>query len=330
MADVARLAEVSTAAVSYYLSDRKEHLSRVGPDARERIRAAIEQLGYVQNKTARHLRRQRTERICIMLPRLGIPFADKMTQDIEAVAERHGILSIVLTGHDKAAYRRILSEVEAGLADGVIADADGLTEEEVAEVFEPFARLNKACLVMHATAAPGSYSVLNHDRTVALMRVVAYLREKGHQNLVYVQNRTMISNPRVVALDELVQLVGSPLTVAFMDGAQARESAAARAREIAAMPDHPTAVLVESDFTAVTMVEEFVRLGLSVPADIAVVGCGNAEEGYYCNPRLTTIGPEWLSLTEASEHLMDVIEGRSGVATRRFTVPWTLFARESA
>jgi LacI family repressor for deo operon, udp, cdd, tsx, nupC, and nupG len=330
MADVARIAEVSTAAVSYYLSDRKEHVSRVGPEARERIRLAIGQLGYVQNKTARHLRRQRTERICIMLPRLGIPFADKMTQDIEAVAARHGILSIVLTGHDKAAYRRILSEVEAGLADGVIVDADSLTDEEVQEVFEPFARLNKACLVMHATAAPRSYSVLNHDRNVALLRAVTYLREKGHKSLIYVQNRTTIANPRVLALEELVRILGGALSIKFTDGAQARESAAARAREIAAMPERPTAVVVESDFTAVTMIEEFVRLGLSVPGDIAVVGCGNAEEGYYCNPRLTTIGPEWLSLTEASEHLMDLIEGRDGAGTRRFTVPWTLYARESA
>src|SRR5688572_17725658 len=90
MADVARLAQVSTAAVSYLLSGRDELMRRVGAEAQERIRQAVESLGYIQNKTARHLRLQRTERLCVVLPRLGIPFADKMAQDIEAVAQRRG------------------------------------------------------------------------------------------------------------------------------------------------------------------------------------------------------------------------------------------------
>ncbi|MCS0463382.1 MULTISPECIES: substrate-binding domain-containing protein [Rhizobium] len=45
------------------------------------------------------------------------------------------------------------------------------------------------------------------------------------------------------------------------------------------------------DFTADDRIEEFTRLGINVPADFAVLGCGNAEEGLYCQPRLSTIRP---------------------------------------
>ena len=65
-------------------------------------------------------------------------------------------------------------------------------------------------------------------------------------------------------------------------------------------------------------------------SDMAVVGAGNAEEGYYAAPRLTTIGPTDMSFKQAAEHLMDLVQGRGDTAFRRFVVPWTLIKRESA
>ncbi|WP_323012781.1 LacI family DNA-binding transcriptional regulator [Devosia sp.] len=330
MADVALIAGVSPAAVSYYFSDRKEHSLRVGQSARERIRQAVEQLGYVPNKTARHLRRQRTERVCLLLPKLGIPFADKMTSDIQAVTNSRGVLTLVMTGHDMAGYRKIISEVESGLADGIIADAELFSTDEVEDLFEPFARQNRACLVIHPSATPKSYSVVNHYRIAALQQAMTHLMTLGHTDFIYVKNRRKIINTRVQHLLRLEAELAGAITLSIVDGAQSRDAAAGVAREIAAMPKPPTAVLVESDVSAVTMVEEFKRLGLRVPEDIAVVGCGNAEAGYYANPRLTTIGPEWVSLTEAAEHFMSVVESRGVIAPRQFTVPWVLFNRDSA
>ncbi len=330
MADVAQIAGVSPAAVSYYFSDRKEHSLRVGQEARERIRQAVEQLGYVPNKTARHLRRQRTERVCLLLPKLGIPFADKMTADIQAVTETRGVLTVVMTGQDMAGYRKIIGEVESGLADGIIADAEIFSTEEVDELFEPFARQNRACLVIHPSAKPKSYSVVNHYRIAALQQAMTHLMTLGHSDFIYVRNRRKIINSRVRHLMGLEAGLAGAITLKIVDGAQSRDAAASVAREIVGMSKRPSAVLVESDVSAVTMIEEFKRLGLRVPEDIAVVGCGNAEAGYYANPRLTTIGPEWVSLTEAAEHFMSVVESRGVIAPRQFTVPWVLFNRDSA
>jgi LacI family repressor for deo operon, udp, cdd, tsx, nupC, and nupG len=77
------------------------------------------------------------------------------------------------------------------------------------------------------------------------------------------------------------------------------------------------------------MIHEFQRAGLSVPGDIAVIGCGNAEEGAFSNPRLTTIGPQQVSLIDETNHLLDMIERSGGARHRRFTVPWRLYPRES-
>ncbi|WDR01359.1 LacI family DNA-binding transcriptional regulator [Devosia algicola] len=330
MADVARLAQVSTAAVSYFFSEQEEHVLRVGPAARERIQQAVSQLGYVQNKTARHLRRQRTERICILLSRLGTPFADKMTSDIETVARRHGLLTIILTGNDKNGFQRVLAEVEAGLADGLIAEADGLTLAELDEIFGPYTRSTRPCLIIHPTATPRSYSVLCHEREAALHLAIDHLLARGHRHIAYMENSGVLVNSRTQSLVKRAAQSNGQLHFSMFDGADSRDTATSRAREILAMPKRPSALVLESDFSAVSVLEEFSRLGVSVPDDIAVIGCGNAIEGYYANPRLTTIGPRGLSLTEASEHLINALDRSTRSTPHKFTVPWTLYVRESA
>lgn len=330
MADVAQLAQVSSAAVSYYFSDRKEHSIRVGAEARKRIRQAVDQLGYIPNKTARNLRRQQTERVCLLLPKLGIPFADKMIRDIQAVTNARGVLTVVLAGQDIEGYRKIIGEVEAGLADGIIADAEIFSSSEVKELFEPFARHNRACLVIHPSATPQSYSVVTHDRITALQQAINHLMNRGYHNFTYIRNRRKIINSRVQFLLKMQEEYAGKINITIIDGAQSRESAAAAAREITAMTSRPDAVLLESDFAAITALEEFKRAGLSIPDDIAVIGCGNAEESYYTSPRLSTIGPKWISLTDATEHFMEMIDKRGAITPRQFIVPWTLYNRDSA
>ncbi|GLQ55192.1 LacI family DNA-binding transcriptional regulator [Devosia nitrariae] len=331
MADVARAAGVSTAAVSYFLSGRTDLLKRVGPEARERISEAIASLGYVQNKTARHLRRQRTERICVLLPQLGIPFADKMAQDIYRAAQKRGYTTVVTTGKSAGTWRRVLQEVEAGLADGVIADAEPFSEEVIRELFAPLIRANRPCLVLHPTARIEDVSVVAHDRVGALRQALQHVVDQGHRHIAYVANP---SDPTPSARVDLVRAFAAehadrldPPTI--LGGGHSRSTGVEVARDILALTPRPTLVLVESDFSAVAMVHEFQRAGLAVPGDIAVIGCGNAEEGAFSNPRLTTIGPFNVSLTEETDHLIDMIERRPNAAPRRFLVPWRLYLRES-
>jgi LacI family repressor for deo operon, udp, cdd, tsx, nupC, and nupG len=331
MADVARVAEVSTATVSYYLSGRSELRKRIGPDAQLRIKDAVRALGYVQNKVARQLRLQRTERICVLLPKLGIPFADKMAQDIDTAARRRGYSSIVVAGQSFDDWQRVLRDVDAGLADGIFADADPFTEAELTELFGSIGRVGKPSLILHATAAPTLFSVMNHGRTEALRLALDHLRSTGRRHFAYVENQTPRANPRAALVrDYAAAHPGEMELVALVEGASSRAAAADATRALMALERPPTAILVESDFTAVTVIEELQRLGRTVPDDVAVIGCGNAEEGYYCNPRLTTIGPTSMSLTIAADHLIDLIENRADVQQRRFVVPWTFYRRESA
>lgn len=329
MADVARRAEVSTATVSYYLSGRSELVKRVGPQTRQRIREAIAELDYVQNKTARQLRRQSIERVCVLLPQLGIPFADKMAQDVQAAAEARGFSSIVMACPTAVSMRHALREVEAGLADGVIADADHLTAEELHDLFEPFTRIDKACLVMHPTVEPGPFSVLAHGRSAAFTSALEHVRGRGYRHIAYIRNTLEWENLRSQALRDFADAHADIAPPVIVAGARSREATVESVRDLLKLTPRPRVIMVESDFAAVSAIQEIQRAGLSVPGDVAVIGCGNIEEGFFCQPRLTTIGPESMSLTNAAEHLLDLIENKDTPAPRKSHVPWSLIVRES-
>jgi len=327
VADVAERARVSTAAVSFYFSDRAEHLKRVGSEARERIRAAVEELGYVPNKTARHLRRQRSERLCIILPKLGIPYGDKIVQDLGRVAVEGGLLPIVSTASTRLELEKVLAEVEAGLADGVVADVEYLTVDEVNDVF---LNVTRDCLIIHATARSEQFSVLNNGLTAALEVAFDDLVAKGHRNFAYIENSWSGENPRLATLMDRVRRADGAIRMMTMVGASERSSAAVCARAIASLDDRPTAVLVDSDYTAVTVIAEFARMEIRVPQDIAVLGCGNAEEGEFSNPSLSTIGPEWLSLDDAGRYLVESLVRNEKRPSRQFHTSWRYLPRESA
>lgn len=331
MADVARLADVSTATVSNYLSGREDLLRRVSPQVQQRVADAVRSLGYVHNKTARHLRLQRTERICVLLPRLGNPYADQIAKDIDLVARGRGYTAVVVAGESLDIWRRVLREVEAGLADAVVCDADSLIEAELDELFGSGSRSTKARLVLHPNAAPNGFSVVNYDRAEALGAALDYIRTAGRKRLVYLEN----ASPRSNARQELVRrFTSDPANgidlISVFPGANSRKTAAEAMTKIDVRGNRIDTIICESDFSAVTVVEELQRLGLRVPDDVAVIGCGNAEEGQFAYPRLTTIGPRSISLTEATEHLIDRIERPAETEPRRFLLHWELIRRQSA
>lgn len=330
MADVARLAEVSTATVSYYLSGRDELLRRMTPQVQQRVADAVRTLGYVQNETARHLRLRRTERICVLLPGLGIPYADKIASDIDAVARGRGFSTVIVSGNTLAVWRRAIREVEAGLADGIVCEADGLTEADLDSLFAR-SRPGKPALVLHPTAPPRGYSVVNHDRLEALRQALHYARDSGRRRIAYIENVSTRANIRADLVRSFTADPDNGIElVALVQGASTRGQAEAAVRGLGVRDRTIDCILVESDFAAVTVVEELQRLGLEVPAQVAVIGCGNAEEGYFAHPRLTTIGPRTISLAEPTEHLIDCIEHPETTERRRFLLEWTLIRRESA
>ncbi|MET0529095.1 MAG: LacI family DNA-binding transcriptional regulator [Microvirga sp.] len=331
MADVARHANVSTASVSYFLSGDNLRLKRVGTDARLRILTAIAALNYVQNGAARQLRKRRAERICLILPRLGVPYSDRIAQDVQGAMKLRGLSTIIAAGPDYPSVERIFLEIEGGLADGVIAELQHLTAEEVETLTRRLAVSRKPMIIFHPTAKPNGFCVFRQDAAKAIGEALHSLYKAGHRRIAYMRHAQLGERTRVEAYLSFLGNTRLPLDETIMfDGAESRATAHEAALALLRLGNRPTALLTESDIAAITALNTFQAAGLKIPDDIAVIGCGNIDEGQFSLPRLSTIGPEFARFSHLADHVADLIAGKRVSRSKVFELPWSVIRRNSA
>jgi LacI family transcriptional regulator len=117
--DVARLAGVSQPVVSYVLGGAAD--APVAPDTRDRVLAAIAELGYVPDRTARNLRRRRTSTLAGIIPDITNPYYPAFVRGVQDVAEAHGFdLIIYNTDGNREKERQALQSAREGRVEGVI------------------------------------------------------------------------------------------------------------------------------------------------------------------------------------------------------------------
>ncbi len=126
--DVAARAGVSPKTVSNVVNGY-EHVT---PETRSRVEAALEELGYRPNLSARHLRRGASGIIALVVPELDVPyFAELARHVIRAAAERSLTVIIDQTDGDPERERVVLEGDRALLLDGLILSPLGLAREDL-------------------------------------------------------------------------------------------------------------------------------------------------------------------------------------------------------
>jgi LacI family transcriptional regulator len=102
-----------------------------------------------------------------------------------------------------------------------------------------------------------------------------------------------------------------------------------RARQLLTTPDPPTAVFAANDMSAIATIQAATELGLSVPADLSVVGFDNIPESALATPPLTTINQPIRHMGEHSIHLLlQLIRGETPTTTH-ITLATNLVIRQS-
>lgn len=109
ISDVASAAQVSTATVSRYLNG----VSSVAPELRERVEAAVRELGYVRNPAGRALRRQRVDLVSVIVPDTKNAFYTGLTYGLESLLSDHGIQVVVGNTDESVERERLYAEAAA-------------------------------------------------------------------------------------------------------------------------------------------------------------------------------------------------------------------------
>lgn len=187
-ADVARLAGASTAVVSAVVNDRHDAI-RCSPQTRERILAAVRQLGYAPNPVARRLAHGRSDLIGVFTHQPLFPvgagsFYHPFLVGVEEQAAEQGVDLVLFTGR-RGGPRRIYRDGMNGLlpTDGAVLFGAAEDREELARLVDegfPFVYIGRRDV-------PG-VSYVAADYVHASAEVVAAMIGYGHRRISYLRS----------------------------------------------------------------------------------------------------------------------------------------------
>ncbi len=318
--DVAREAGVSRALVSLVMRQKPQ----VSEERRARVLAAAARLGYRPNAMARSLASRRSNTVGVLLNDLHNPFFAEITDGIEQVARQRGYRVLLSTGgRSRAREEAALEAFLESRVDGLVLVSTLLAEATITQA----AAMAPVTLVSRTSKSPAVDSVHTDDVHGAEL-AVAYLIGLGHRRIAHIDGgRNPGSRPRRQGYERAMDAAGLERLVLAGDFSEVSGSEAAS--RLLALAERPTAVLTSNDMAAAGVMDRLSAAGLSVPADISVVGYDNTSLAQMRQVNLTTVNQPRVEMGRlAMQAVLERIDGSRTAAVSHVTVP-TLVVRGS-
>jgi DNA-binding LacI/PurR family transcriptional regulator len=331
LSDVAARAGVSVKTVSNVIND----YPHITAQTRAKVEAAIAELDYTPNVSARSLRKGRSDFIALAVPEMASPYFAELGAAVSRAAKKRGITVLIdQTEGEAAAEKLVLDGMRGQLIDGIIFSPITTAPAKIGS-----ADTTKPLLLLGERHASGTFDHVAVDSVQAAFDATTHLISIGRRRIaaIGVGGGAGTGSVRRKGYRKALKAAGLAVDPALEVGGSGyhREDGAASMRELLALPKPPDAVFCFNDLLAIGALRALTDAGLSAPSDVAVVGFDDIEDGRYHSPSLTTISPDkdWLA-EQAVALLLDriagsAIKGGSEADRRDLTVPYTLQIRES-
>jgi LacI family transcriptional regulator len=314
IADVARSAEVSVAAVSKVL--RNAH--GVSDAMRTKVRAAMEELGYRPHAAARGMR-GRTYTIGVVLDSIRNPFFADILDGVDAeLAGTDYQVLIGAGGFGAEGQAKLADALVDRRMDGLVMIAPGMSKDDVVRT----AASVPTVVVGHHDQAPEYDSVVDDDLAGAAL-VVAHLAELGHRRIAHTSTRgtrgtKWRATPDKVRArgfrqamaahglgdDPAVAVTGFSLEGGYQAG-----------HDLLTRAERPTAIFAGADVAALGVFRAAFELGIRIPEDLSLVGYDNTAIAGLTPVRLTSVDQAGHAMgVSAARLLVERIEGRTEAA----------------
>lgn len=302
--DVARAAGVSQATVSRVLNGR----TNVSPEVRAQVEAAIAELGYRPNLSARSLVTNRTRTVGVVVGDLGNTYYTELLGIIDDDLARAGYRTLMLSAH--AGSARDLADVlwETDV-DGIVVLTTLLSDEDEARIV--------SLDVPVVTLGPhrvGSSDSVAPDNVGGGRLAARHLLELGHRRIGMVSGPLGAASVRErhdgfvaeladagVTLDESLVVAGD------LDYATAYRAAGG----LLANATLPTAIFCLNDLMAFATLNAAAAAGVDVPGTVSVLGFDDVRMAGWEAFRLTTV----------RQPIAEMGHSAAGMLLRRFADP---------
>jgi len=316
--DVARLAGVSTATVSYVVNGLADGRIPISEETRQRVMEAIDELGYEPDARAQALRLGHSQTVGLILPNIHNPHfwqaADGIEQELRA-AGYHLLLSSADLNPDHG--KDIFKELARQRTDGLILMSAFIFQSEESQKI--LAQLLKRRFPLVKIGEHPTIDCIVSNYEAATREAMAYLLSLGHRRIGLIYG---VRSPwdggtsapsvdsaggldRLLPYQDCLQAAGLPVDpdLIVTCGAGMEEGYRA-AMQLLQLPARPTALLAVNDLLAIGALRAAGDLGLRVPADLSLVGYDDIPLSGYLIPRLTTSSKDMVTVGREAVKLL--------------------------
>lgn len=306
--DVARLAGVSFRTVSNVVNGYQY----ISDTTRSKVEAAIEELNYRPNYSARSLRLGRSNLIGLAVPALTQGYFAELTSEIIDTARARGI--IVLTEQTNLSRELEIDALQGSrrqITDGLIIDPIALTSEDADQFVT-----QRPVVVLGENVFSPSVDHVTMKNVEAAAAATEYLIGLGRRRIALIGTTspggvTMgTSALRTQGYRQALAAHGIPHdpTLELPVGVWGREDGVAAIRSLIKAGTPFDAVFAVTDLLALGALHELNAAGLDIPDDVAVIGFDDLSDDVYATPSLSSVDAGRRSIAAlAVDTLMDRI-----------------------
>jgi len=269
MREVAELAGVAMSSVSRVLSDHPD----VSPAMRQRVRSAVEQLGYKPDLLAQSLRRRETRSVGFVVSDISNQLFGEIVKGAETTLREAGY-SMLLTNSENdpdldAAHVRLF---EQRRTDGLILS---LAREQHRPTIEELERLDVPIVLIDRDLPPSvPASRVISDHRSGMTAAVEHLLDLGHRRIAFIAGQPVRpSRERRQAFEEAFAARGLPRTYETREGMFSMETGSRFTRELLDGPEPPTALIAGGNQIMLGALKVISERGIELGRILSFVGC---------------------------------------------------------
>ncbi len=328
-ADVARLAGVSRATVSYVVNGLADDRLSITEETRQRVLDAIRELGYEPDAMARSLRLGSTRTIGLLLPDMHNPHYWQIASGAEQQAQEEDYdLLLTNTSLDPDKEIRAVNALSRRRIDGLILL---LTFPELhTKQVENLTNRHMPVVVLGGVIPRADRVDSGYNESAT--RMMEHLIQLGHRRvgLVYGVATEMLGHDRLHAYRQVLQDKGIPVREDYIErcGTTPEEGYQATQRLLCCSP-RPTAIMVINDLLAIAATRAAADLRLRVPEDFSIASFDDIELAPYTTPPLTTVRVNAEEMGRAAARLLFARLCDPALPPQRVQIPSQLIVRAS-
>ncbi|MFA0146215.1 LacI family DNA-binding transcriptional regulator [Vibrio lentus] len=323
--DVAKLAGVSTQTVSRVTNGSQD----VAESTRNKVNAAIKQLGYVPNKGAQMLSRAKSTSVGLVTLDMALHGAAMIANGVRMQAHdmSYGVAFSVVAEPNLANTREAIRELMAQQVDSIILNVP-LKSADAELLVEQYQHLN---LIFIDVPSNSQVNYVCGDHAEGAKLAAQHLLESGRTDFLLITGPNESSASKIRHQSWLAALSDAENKVQYQyQGNWQAESGYLGVREAVAKQAVFDAVLVASDQMALGALRALQELQIPVPDKVAVVGFDGIEDSAFFNPPLTTIKQDFTTIGRQAVVLAEKLNANSQDALLQQHIETALLPRESS